>query len=338
MTDNTTLDTISDGADAFLKSWNTDVSDEEAIRSKKEENSTDDSDIEADDVHEDEPSEVETDEEDVSEDQEDTDAEAETEETPARVADDDAIVKVSVDGVEKDFKVADLKRLAGQEQKLNRLGEEYAAQRKNIESEGARTVAATEALLGRAMERYKPYANIDWAEAAATLQPEDYKALKQVATTAYQDIQFLSSELDGYMQHVEQTRSAELIETAKRTRDELLDPKTGIPGFSKEVYDNMKSYAISQGIPEETMNTLVHSAPLRLIHKAMLYDKQQQAKASTSKVVKTPTQVIKSRVNADATRKATSSKSDESAMKRLKQTGSIDDAAAAFLSRWQDSE
>lgn len=335
MTENTSFDTIEDGADAFLKSWNADVSDKEAIRSNKEENRTDNSDIEAEDVHEDGPSEVETDEQDVSDDQTDNDAE-QSEETEATVADDSHVVKVTVDGVEKNFKVSDLKRLAGQEVALNRRGEEIATQRKDLDSNAAKTMAATEALINRAIERYKPYENIDWAQAAATLDPEDYKSLKQVATSAYQDLQFLSTGLNEHIEQQKTARTAELTTVAKATIAELSDPKTGIPGFNETLYKEMKSFAIGAGIPEETMNTMVYGAPLRLIHKAMLWDKQQAAKASTSKVVKTPTQVIKSRVNADTSRKVSSSKtaSDQS-MNRLRKTGSVDDAADAFLSRWQ---
>ena len=335
METNNTFDTVEDGAEAFLKSWNTDAADEAPIRSKKEENSTDESDLDTDDAQDTDLSDVETDEEDVSEDQSE-DTEAEVEEAPARVAEDDAVVKVSVDGVETDFKVSDLKRLAGQELALRRQGEEASARRKSLDDEAVKIHTASNALIERAIERYKPYENIDWAQAAATLDPEDYKSLKQVATSAYQDLQFLSQGMEEFNSEQTKRRTAELTEIAKKSLAELSDPKTGISGFNESLYSEMRSYAISQGIPEHTMNTMVHSEPLRLIHKAMLWDRQQQAKASTSKVVKTPTQVIKSRVNVEATRKASKASSTDKSMARLKESGSVEDAANAFLSRWQN--
>lgn len=335
MTDNISLDTVDDGAEALLKSWNTDAADA-PIRSDEEENRTDESEVEADDVHESDPSDVETDEEDVSDDQDDA-TEEQSEETTATVADDAHVVKVSVDGVEQEFKVSDLKRLAGQEVSLRRKGEEIASQRKQIETDTAKTVAATEALIQRAMERYKPYENIDWAEAAATMETEDYRALKQVATAAYADLQFLHSELDGHMKARNEANNAKYVEIAKETIKELSDPNTGIAGFSKEYHRELSVYAASLGIPD-SFEVLAYPAPWRVLDKALRWDKQQSAKASTSKVVKTATKVIKSRTNVETTRKASSSSNSTRAMEQLKASGSVEDAANAFLSRWRTED
>jgi hypothetical protein len=322
------LSTGDTGADAFLSLWSdkdaslkpSEDGDEEPKKKRTPPEETEDNSDDAD-----RPSEEET-EEDEGEAEEDTET-SETEKPKAKALEDDAVVKVKVDNEDREVKVADLKRLYGQEAALTRKGQEVAATRKQLEDQGARHVAAAEAMLDRAREKVKPFENVDWVQAVVKLAPEEYQALRQSAQDAWADVQFYQQGLDGYMNQVNQTRQQELINEAKQSIKELSDPETGIKGFNKDVYNEMRSFAVSRGVPQAMVDQIVSAPALRIIHMAMLYEKGQ--KAATPKVVKTPTKIMKAASTPEG-RKVVK-KGDKTAFERLKKTGHSDDAEAAFL-------
>lgn len=253
---------------------------------------------------------------------------------------DDHVVKVKIGEEDHEVKVGDLKRLFGQEKALTQKGMEVADRRKELDGQSAKYVAASEALLESAKARLKPYENIDWVQAAIKLAPAEYEALKANYSQLAGETKFLQEGLDGYMSQVQEARQNELINEAKATLKELSDPDKGIKGFSKEVYQEMRDFAISQGMPQEMMNQIVSAPALRLIHKALMFDKAEKAKATaaakTTKVIKTATKIVKSASASEASRELTQGQKAK-AMERLKATGHQDDAEAAFLERFSRS-
>ena len=266
--------------------------------------------------------------EDGNEGQEDEDAQSE-EQPKRKVADDELVRKIRVDGQEIEVKVRDLERLYGQEASLTKKSQEVASQRARIEEETQKVALATEALLKRAVERYQPYANIDWLVESQRMDPAVLTALREEAVKAYSDVQFLQTELDGYVKQVQTARQKDMQERANATAKALNDPKTGIPNF-REVYPEMIRYAVNQGIPQELVNREVDERALRILHKAMMYDRMQ--KVETKPVSKQPAKVIKGNVNTDAARKITKQQT-----KVIKgPIDSTEDIANAFLRRWSD--
>lgn len=331
-----------DAADAFLKRWTegapdgatdkTDGDKQEKTREtptddEKDEKPTDES-PEGDE--DDEKSENETEENETDEDENDEGDKA------SKVASDDYVTKVKVDGKEVDVKVADLKRLFGQEAALTRKSQEVAEKRKQIEDEGAAYVARSSALLKRAEERFEPYAKIDWLVAAKELSTEELSAVRAEAEKAYMDVKFLKEEQEGFLQHVQQQRQSALMEEAKSTIKELQDPEKGIPNFDEKLYDEMRTFAVSSGIPAEMMNSLVSAPAYRIIHMAMMFQKGQ--KAVTTPVDKKPKKIIKSNKNSDTTRKALNPGKATDAMARLRREGTTDAASNAFLARWSKDD
>lgn len=328
----TTDNGLDDGSDAFLRLFQdaAEPSDDE-VKKKVASNEGDTEETPKKPDASAEKPEDEVEEEDSEETEEDAeDDDAEDKDKPRKVLDEDAVVTVKVGEEELAVPVKDLKRLYGQEKALTQKSMEVAEKRKELEDHGSKHVAATEALLTRAQERFKPYANIDWAIAAKELDTEDYKALRGEAERHYQDVQFLSQELDGYMNYVTQARNKELVAEAQATLKELSDPAKGIPNFNEALYNDIRSFAVAQGMPETAVNQIVSAPALRLIHKAMLYDKGQ--KATTKPVDKKPKKLVKSKSNSD-TQRATFNKP------QVKQSGvlsSTDATADAFLSMFAD--
>lgn len=252
------------------------------------------------------------------------------------VEDEGVYVKIKVGDEEHEVPVKDLNRLWGQEAALTQKSQQVADERKKIEGEVQKNVAASSALLERARSRFEPYSKVDFLLAAQQLSPEEYTALRNEATKAWEDVQFLEKHVDAYAQQLQQNQQVSLRERAVQTLKELggEDPAKSIPGWSEKTYNELREYATSKlDVPPDVMNNLVDSWGLRVLHKAMLYDKGK-ANVVTTKVNKTPKTVIKT-TTTPAASKSTANSANK-AFQKLKQSGSTDDAAEAFLARWGD--
>lgn len=324
---------VEDAAEAFLKRWEdpekASEGDKGANQPQGEETST------AEDVEDEETEEVEQDEDDQSDETEDQDTEDETEEdtkeADAKMVDDDVLVKVVVDGEEKTVSVKELKRLYGQEASLTRKSQEIAEKRRAAEEEGAKYVTGLQTLLQRAYSRYEPYSKIDFLVASKELSTEEFSALRQEAQKAYEDVQFLQSELDGVLQTTTQQQATLRREAAAEAVRVLSDPQTGIPNWSPEVYDEIRMYAIGAGLPADQVNNYVDPTVIKILHKAMMHDRTKAV--ATEKKAKAPQKVLKpsNGVNPKAMKDAKQKAANISKLRR----GDSDDIASVILSRWE---
>lgn len=327
---NTLLDDAFDVEDAFLKKFlPKDDAEKLSEKEKDEDDSTDADDTPADDDSDESP-------EDGAEGDEDSEDKGQR-----KYADDsdETYVKIKEGDQEHEVSVRDLKRLWGQEAALTKKSQAVADQRKAVEADAQKYVASSQVLLERAMKRFEPFANVDFFLAAQQLSPEEYTALRDQAQTAYEDVKFLQSALDTHMASQAQAQRAALVEAAKSAVKELSgDPeKGGIEGWNEKLYDDIRAYAVTQGVPQETVNTLVDPSAIRVLHKAMLFDRGK-SKVVTKKVNKTPKKIVKTTTNPDAARSATKGGGEKVAMAKLRQSGSTDDAADAFLAKWASAD
>ena len=270
-----------------------------------------------------------TDEDTETEDTEDADEEKKS----AKVASDDAEVTVTVDGEERRVSVKDLKRLYGQEAALTRKSQAVAAKQKEYEDSTKKAVHALSTLAERAMAAYKPYSEIDWAVAQTSLSKEDFAALRTQAKRAFDDAKFLTEELDTTMKAAQDRFMSTLKEKAQETVKVLKDPDSPhhIPNWSNDTYNSIRDFAIEQGMNAEVVNTLVDPAAIKIIHMAMSFKKAKDV--AVKKVVKAiPKKVITGKTSSSGT-SAKDAKASK-ARQKLKQTGSVDDAAAALMARW----
>lgn len=320
-----------DGVDAFLKTFlPPDASKKEPSEGKPESK------------EEPKPEETaeteETSEETLEETEEKDGSEEETKETARKYADDEGTyVKIKVGEEEHEVPVKDLKRLFGQEASLTQKSQQVAEERKKADETLAKNVAATDALLQRAKARFEPYSKVDFLLASQQLSPEEYTALRNEAMKAHEDVQFLEQHLGAYMQQINTQQQTSLRERARETLKELSgdDPVKSIQGFDEKAYNELRVFATTKlGVPNEIMDNLVDSWAFRVLHKAMLYDKGKTS-VVTTKVNKTPKKIVKTTTTSEASRSSNASGS-EKAMKKLAQSGSTDDAADAFLARWND--
>jgi hypothetical protein len=315
----------------LLKLWNTEDADEP---SEDEDEETDNEDEGQDEP---EDSDDDTDEDQSSEEDEGSDEdEGKDEKKDKKVLKDDAFVKVKVGDEEHSVPVKDLTRLYGQEKALTQKSMEVAETRKQLQEAGERHVAAAEGLMKRAAAAYEPYSQVDWGLAVKELTTEEYTALRAEATNAYQNYKFYEQELDGYIGEARKFQESERIATAQKTLKALQDPQSGIKGFNKDTYVSLRDYAVSTGMSAEAFGSIVDEVPLRLMHKAMLYDKG--LKAVTKKVEKKSTKIVKARSNSQVSRETFSKSTKSDPMKQFVRSGESEDAEAVLMSRWTRSD
>lgn len=316
------FETLQDAEEAILARW--EASDESPDEPEEEEESSEEA-----------PESVptETDEEEVTEESDD-DSEADPDEEVEEVAaaDDDAVVEYVVDGETKQASVAELKRLAGQEAALTRKSQEVAAQRKQWESQALTNLAVLQKMQAKAMERFQPYANIDLFAASREMDPADFEQLRMDVAKAQADVQFFEQEIGSFSEQVQQAQTEALKAQAAEAMPVI---KERIPEWNQELYRDIRSFAVDTGMDPEVVNNLVDPAAIEIIHKARLYDQlKSKSKAKVKKVVKRmPKKVVKSTNSSPSTDDAVNK-----TRKKLAQSGSLEDAQAAFLAKWESTE
>lgn len=332
--------TIDDAADAILGNWDdaeelSDEENQEATEETTAETEVEDSvetedeteDLESDEDDEDPEEEVVEDEEDDQETDEDEEDEQEEE---AVNLDDDTLVEISVDGDVKQASIKDLKRLYGQEASLTRKSQEMASQRKSADEQLQKADASLQAMLNRAQERYKPYSEVDMLVASKNMSAEDFTALRAEAKQAEDDLKFLSEEADQFYGYVKEQQQAAKAEEAKECIKVL---QKEVPDWSNALYNDIRQYAISQGLPEESVNQYADPNVIMLLNKARMFD--QTKKVATVKKAKAAKKVLRSK-KAPPTKSDIKRQKQQKNIERLQANGNdLDNIADVLLSNWE---
>lgn len=325
-------------ADAFLDRWEDSegTSEPDSVDTKQEviePESTEEEleEAEADPEEESEEATEEETEEEAEEAEEGEEEESEEDEAPkkpAKVLTDDSEVEIKVDDETHKVSVKDLKRLWGQEAALTKKSQQVAQQRKTIEDEGLKYSAGLQKLYDKAKGRWDPYSKIDFMIAAKELDSDQFANLRQEAQAAYEDFNFLTQEVDSFVTNMktqqQETLKAQAVESVKVLKEK-------IPNWSNDVYDKIRTFAIDNGMDAERVNNLVDPAAIMVLNKARLYDEGK--KITLKKKINTPKKVLKA---GTTSLKDVSQDKKDQALNRLRSSGSTDDAADAFMSRWSN--
>lgn len=331
------LDGADEGTDAFFRRMVTQDATEPSETDDEEEETEDEpeeTEEDADASETDESPDDDTESDEETEDADDTEDDRPKKKTV--IDSEDAVVKIKVDGEVVEASIKDLKRLYGQEASLTRKSQEAAAIKQRAEETGARYVAGLEAMLNRAKDQAAPYANINFLALTKdpNVSPEELAALSDAANKAFANVRYLETELDGVLTSVQQQRQSTMLQQARETIKILSDPKSGIPGWSEKMYNDIRGFAVSVGMPEQVVNEMVDPVAFKILHMAMQYEKGKTAVNKTKKIDKSPKRIIKG--TPEEIVKQSKAAPKKAVMKRLEASGSIDDATDAFMSRWGD--
>jgi hypothetical protein len=325
-----------EGDDAFVDAFLGDDEDAEELSEKPEASKTEDDEDRTDD----EANEPDEDAEEPSDEDEEGDDEEgeETDEGPKakdkKFADDDeTYVKVKEGDTEHEVPVKDLKRLWGQEAALTRRSQEVADARKNVDEDRAKNIAAYDVLLKRATERANEYRNLPWTVLMKdpNVPADQLQALQAEAQKALEDETFLKNELGGFMQKVQEEQKTARVTAARDCIKSLTtaDSPHHIKGWNEVVYNDVRTFATSQGVPTETVNAITDPAAIKILHMAMQFSRGQ-SKVKTVKVNKTPTKIVKNSASAPAARSSSKTVTAKQAATKAMKSGNVNDAASAF--------
>ena len=275
--------------------------------------------------------EVELDDEDEEVDPDELqDTEEEEAEEEVEELSDDTLIELMVDGESKQASIKDLKRLYGQEASLTRKSQEVAAQRKQAEENIGKTDAIMQKLVQQAEERYKPYSEVDMLLASKSMDDADFAQLRKEAQDAADNLKFVKEEADAFYQDIQNQRQQQMQEAASNAVKVLQEQ---IPDWNNQLYDDIRAYAVGQGLSQAEVDNYVDPVVISILHKARLFDQAKQV--TTTKKKRVAKKVLKSK-KAPATDTQVKAKRMKDAKAKLRERGNdIDDIADILLSRWE---
>lgn len=284
----------------------------------------------------------EEDETDPDESEEPETDEADEEEVELSGIDDDTQVEIIVDGETQRVSIAALKRLHGQEASLTRKSQDLAATRKQADAALQKADISYQKLLERAEARAKPYSEVDMLVASRQMDADDFAKLRAEAKDAEADLKFLKEEADAFYRDA-QDQQAKLHQQAASECVKVLQSQ--MPDWGNDLYNDIRSYAVSQGLPQEQVDQYVDPQVIMLLNKARLYD-QTKATAETKKAKSKVIRAKDGNKGKKILRSTKSPVSDDSAVRRAKKAqqmlrsnpsrnGDADDIAEALLARWE---
>ena len=324
---------LGSASDALLKRWE-DAS-EPSEQATEEATATADEETEELEQEQEILEEVELDDEDEEVDPDElqdteTDDQEEAEEEVVEELSDDTLIELMVDGESKQASIKDLKRLYGQEASLTRKSQEVAAQRKQAEENIGKTDAIMQKLVQQAEERYKPYSEVDMLLASKSMEDADFAQLRKEAQDAADNLKFVKEEADAFYKDIQNQRQQQLQEAATNAVKVLQEQ---IPDWNNQLYDDIRAYAVSQGLDQAEVDNYVDPVVISILHKARLFDQAKQV--TTTKKKRVAKKVLKSK-KAPATDAQVKAKRMKDAKAKMRERGNdIDDIADILLTRWE---
>lgn len=324
---------IDDVADALAAQW--EAAEEPSTLAEAEASDVDtdeNSDEQSEELPDDE--ETEEDEEETESDPDESDADEEANEEVELQLDDETLVELTVDGKTKKASIADLKRLYGQEASLTQKSQQLASQRKQAEDNLSRASAQMQKMLERAEERFKPYKELDMLVASRQMDATEFANLRKDAAAAESDLKFLNEEADQFYGHLQQQHADAQKEAAKVCVETLQEH---LPNWNDSLYNDIRSYAVKSGLPQDAVNSFTDANVIMLLNKARLYDAGK--KVATTKKSKVVQKVLRSKKAppTKADQKAARQKAAQDKLRSSPPAGNdLDSLADLIVAGWED--
>jgi|TARA_B100000315_G_scaffold160086_1_gene148615 hypothetical protein len=278
--------------------------------------------------------EAETTEEEPEESEEEDDegADDQTEE------EEDLLYAVTVNGEEQEVTLDELlkgysrqsdytrktQEISEQRKKAESVAQVWAAETDQIRNERQQYMQTLQNIIDNTGQNFDQFAMVDWDSLKET-NPIEYVTKREEYRELQERIQSMQHE-----QHAVQQKQAEdakqlHAQTLHQEHKLLVDalPEWGDPEKQREIGLGLRDYARNQGFADQEISDLVDHRSLLVLRKAMLYDKLNSSDIKSKKLKNKP-RVVRSGKGAS---KSSDKKSKRTkSMKRLKQTGHIDDA------------
>jgi cytochrome oxidase Cu insertion factor (SCO1/SenC/PrrC family) len=310
---------------------------EEEAKPEESEESTEET---QDELPEEETEEVESEEEESEE--EDVSEESDEEEEPEEEDDTPELYTVKVNGEDHQVTAEELIKGYSRQADYTKKTQELSQYRQQLD-EAAQFYQQEVAATQEARQQYinsvasavqlnlsslKEYENIDW-ERLKTEDKEEYLTKRDEYREAQANVEKLKQTYDQESQHQAAEQQQQFQQWAQGEHAKLVSiiPDWGVPQKQQAIAKELREFAFTKGFQEEELKQLFdHRSILILMQAKAWEDDQKRAKGIKAKKIKNKPKVARS---GKGTTKSDSSKAKSAAkMKRLRQTGHVDDAAS----------
>ena len=277
-------------------------------------------------------------EEESEEEEEAEEAEEESEETEGE--EEEELYAVTVNGEEVAVSLDELlsgysrqsdytrktQEVANDRKEIESLQQQYNSEIQQIQQERQQYAQALTNIIENQSGELERFSNINWDELREN-DPIEYVTTRERFREAQERIQATTQErAKAYQsQQVQEQRAQQQMLQVERGKLIEALPEWGEPEKQKELATNLQSYAKEQGFTAEELNSLIDHRSILVLLKAQKFDQLQKSNVKSKKLKNKP-KVIRSGTG------TTSSKTDRSKrtaqMKRLRQSGRVDDATA----------
>lgn len=282
----------------------------------------------------DEPQEVTESEVETEEVEEQSQSEDLTEEVSEEAQEEEAKYQIKVNGKPVEVTLDELMSGYQRDADYRRKTMELADERRLLEEEVNKAKSESDAVaklrqdyatrLGEIENSMQPDANIDWAKLYET-DPDEYHRKKIEVENKSKALETIKAERQRALQEQQQEQTKvfnQYLEQQKKLlaekEPEYVDPVKG-EGLRKD----MTSYLKKEGYSDQELNMMVDHRSFVIAKKAMLYDKMMNSKVSAKQSKPVP-KMVRSGTQKTINKDSQQAKSLKS---RLKQTGSMRDAA-----------
>ena len=284
---------------------------------------------------EDESLDEETEEEEEAE-------EAEEESEEPDVEEEEELYKVKVDGSEQEVTLDELlsgysrqsdytkktQQIAQERQQMSQLQQQWQQEMIAAQTERQQYIDALGQVVNQSMTGLEEYANIDWA----TLK-EDDPISYVTRRDEFRDAQERVRAMQEQQAYAVQQQEAEMQNAIQyRAREEMGMMVEKVPEWKdketrQEITKTLREYATGQGFSPEEISSLIDHRSLIVLMKAQKYDAMQNTDVKSKKLKNKPKVV---RAGTERGKKSGDKAKRTAQMKRLRQSGHVDDASILF--------
>lgn len=297
-----------------------------------EDDPEDDPEDDLDEDYDEEEQDEEVDEEGDEEPEDDSEDEAEEEaEEPepkpkkSRVVEDDDDFTYKFDGKDHVVKAKDVRRLVGQEAALTQKSQETSQLRDHY-------LTSLSDLLGREQKKLEYYNTIDFDLLARNpaITDDEIKALKSEKAELESNIAYLTGEKERTREQVSKEDQEKFYKDARAAKAQLEDVNSEfhIPEWSPKVYQELFEFGSRFGIKESDYIKITNAGDFKLLWMAKQFlDAKNKVPPRLKPKVKSVANKTLKPNSADV---EAGSEGIDTSMKRLRKTGSMDDATSVF--------
>jgi len=282
----------------------------------------------------DEPYEANESEVETAEVEEQSQSEDLTDEVSEEAQEEEAKYQIKVNGKPVEVTLDELMSGYQRDSDYRRKTMELADERRLLEEEVNRAKSESDAVaklrqdyatrLGEIENSMQLDANIDWAKLYET-NPDEYHRMKIEVENKSKALETIKAERQRALQEQQQEQTKVFNQYLEQQKKLLADkePEYVDPVKGEGLRKDMTSYLKKEGYSDQELNMMVDHRSFVIAKKAMLYDKMMNSKVSAKQSKPVP-KMVRSGTTKTINKDSQQAKSLKS---RLKQTGSMRDAA-----------